>query len=152
MPSTLKRLDGKVEERKPFTVKVDDGEVSKGTYPFFMLKEIDEQPIVMRRLVEKYTDDHGNIVLPEDLLKALQQADRLCIVAAGTSYHAGLVGAPLFEQLAGIPTEVHVASGVCLSSTTVVQAPTVHFPLTQSGKLLISVRSLCQSRNAVIRH
>ncbi|WP_335139326.1 glutamine--fructose-6-phosphate transaminase (isomerizing) [Lacticaseibacillus paracasei] len=141
----IETIDGKVEERKPFTVKVDDGEVSKGTYPFFMLKEIDEQPIVMRRLVEKYTDDHGNIVLPEDLLKALQQADRLYIVAAGTSYHAGLVGAPLFEQLAGIPTEVHVASEFAYHQPLLSKHPLFIF-LTQSGEtadirqVLVSVK------------
>ena len=145
MPFTLKRLTAKLRNRKPFTVKVDDGEVSKGTYPFFMLKEIDEQPIVMRRLVEKYTDDHGNIVLPEDLLKALQHADRLYIVAAGTIYHAGLVGALLFEQLAGIPTEVHVASEFAYHQPLLSKHPLFIF-LTQSGEtadirqVLVSVK------------
>ncbi|MDG3062699.1 MULTISPECIES: glutamine--fructose-6-phosphate transaminase (isomerizing) [Lacticaseibacillus] len=129
----IETLDGKVEERKPFTVKVDDGEVSKGTYPFFMLKEIDEQPIVMRRLVEKYTDDQHHVVIPEDLMKALQQADRLYIVAAGTSYHAGLVGAPLFEQLAGIPAEVHVASEFAYHQPLLSKHPLFIF-LTQSGE------------------
>lgn len=129
----IETLDGKVEERQPFTVKVDDGEVSKGTYPFFMLKEIDEQPIVMRRLVEKYTDDQHHVVIPEDLMKALQQADRLYIVAAGTSYHAGLVGAPLFEQLAGIPSEVHVASEFAYHQPLLSEHPLFIF-LTQSGE------------------
>ena len=129
----IETLDGKVEDRKPFTVKVDDGEVSKGTYPFFMLKEIDEQPIVMRRLVEKYTDDQQHVVIPEDLMKALQNADRLYIVAAGTSYHAGLVGAPLFEQLAGIPTEVHVASEFAYHQPLLSKHPLFIF-LTQSGE------------------
>ena len=129
----IETLDGKVEDRKPFTVKVDDGEVSKGTYPFFMLKEIDEQPIVMRRLVEKYTDDQQHVVIPENLMKALQNADRLYIVAAGTSYHAGLVGAPLFEQLAGIPTEVHVASEFAYHQPLLSKHPLFIF-LTQSGE------------------
>ena len=119
----IETLDGKVE----------DGEVSKGTYPFFMLKEIDEQPIVMRRLVEKYTDNQQHVVIPENLMKALQNADRLYIVAAGTSYHAGLVGAPLFEQLAGIPTEVHVASEFAYHQPLLSKHPLFIF-LTQSGE------------------
>lgn len=106
----IETLDGKVEDRQPFTVQVDDGEVYKGTVPFYLRLEIDEQHIVMRRLVEKYTDKLQHVVIPENLMKALQNADRLYIVAAGTRVHAGLVGAPLFEQLAGILTEVHVAS------------------------------------------
>ena len=98
-----------------------------------MLKEIDEQPIVMRRLVEKYTDNQQHVVIPENLMKALQNADRLYIVAAGTSYHAGLVGAPLFEQLAGIPTEVHVASEFAFQQPLLSKHPLFIF-LTQSGE------------------
>jgi glucosamine--fructose-6-phosphate aminotransferase (isomerizing) len=106
----IETLAGEAISREPFTVVIDDANVGKGAYPYFMLKEIDEQPVVMRRLVETYTDGKGNVVLPEDLLAALKQADRLYIVAAGTSYHAGLVGKPLFETLAGVPTEVDLAS------------------------------------------
>ncbi|WP_390409405.1 glutamine--fructose-6-phosphate transaminase (isomerizing) [Lacticaseibacillus jixiensis] len=106
----IETMDGTPVSRDPFKVVIDDADLGKGTYPFYMLKEIDEQPVVMRRLVEKYTDGQGNVVLPDDLMAALQAADRLYIVAAGTSYHAGLVGKPLFEQLAGVPTEVELAS------------------------------------------
>lgn len=105
----IETLAGESIKRDPFTVKIDDADVGKGTYPFYMLKEIDEQPVVMRRLVEHYVKD-GKVTMPSDLLAALAKADRLYIVAAGTSYHAGLVGQGLFEKLAGLPTEVHVAS------------------------------------------
>lgn len=94
----------------------------------------------MRRLVEKYTDNQQHVVIPENLMKALQNADRLYIVAAGTSYHAGLVCAPLFEQLAGIPTEVHVASEFAYHQPLLHSKHPLFIFLTQSVKLLIFVR------------
>ncbi|WP_179394923.1 glutamine--fructose-6-phosphate transaminase (isomerizing) [Lacticaseibacillus absianus] len=107
---TIEQLDGTPVVRPAHTVVLNDGDAEKGPYPYYMLKEINEQPAVMRRLVARYTDAAGQIQLPAALMRTLQTADRLYIVAAGTSYHAGLVGAPLFEQLAGVPTEVHLAS------------------------------------------
>lgn len=98
---------GEPVERKPFHVDIDAAQADKGTYPFYMLKEIDEQPNVMRKLSQVYLNDAGDPIINDDLLTALKAADRLYIVAAGTSYHAGLVGAKLFESLANVPTEVH---------------------------------------------
>ena len=57
-----------------------------------MLKEIDEQPGVMRTLIQEYVNEDGSVKIDQELLDALSKADRLYIVAAGTSYHAGLVG------------------------------------------------------------
>jgi len=129
----IETLDGAPVQREAFTVKMEEGDASKGTYPFYMLKEIDEQPIVMRRLVKKYTNDRGEVELPKPLLDALKAADRLYIVAAGTSYHAGLVGKGLFEKLAGVPTEVHLASEFGYNQPLLSEKPLFIF-LTQSGE------------------
>ena len=102
--------NGKKIERKPFYVDQDASASEKGAYEHYMLKEIDEQPAVMRKLATEYFDENGNIKIEADLLKAIEASDRIYIVAAGTSYHAGLVGRELFEKLAKIPTEVHVSS------------------------------------------
>ena len=107
---TITDLAGDFVHRDTFTANIDASEISKGTYPYYMLKEIDEQPAVMRRIVDAYLPADGSVTVSADLLTALDQADRLYIVAAGTSYHAGLVGSYLFEQVAGLPTEVHLAS------------------------------------------
>ena len=75
-----------------------------------MLKEINDQPAVMRRIIQEYQDGQGNLKIDADIVKDVAEADRIYIIAAGTSYHAGLVGKEYLEKWAGTPTEVHVAS------------------------------------------
>ncbi|MBA1435096.1 glutamine--fructose-6-phosphate transaminase (isomerizing) [Bombilactobacillus bombi] len=101
--------NGQPVSRQPYQVQMDANDVSKGTYDNYMLKEIDEQPVVLRRIASQYFQS-AQSQLSESLLTALQNADRLYIVAAGTSYHAGLVGRQLIEDLADVPVEVHIAS------------------------------------------
>ncbi|HBV57479.1 MAG TPA: glutamine--fructose-6-phosphate aminotransferase, partial [Weissella confusa] len=76
----------------------------------------------------------------------LKAADRLYIVAAGTSYHAGLVGKRLFEQWAGIPTEVHLSSEFAYEQPLLSEKPFFIF-LTQSGETADS-REVLQNVNA----
>lgn len=102
--------NGQAVQRRPYTVDLDASDVSKGTYPYYMLKEIDEQPNVMRRLSQTYLNDDGTFNFDSEMIDAIKAADRLYIVAAGTSYHAGLVGKPIFEALTQIPVEVELAS------------------------------------------
>ncbi len=106
----IKKLDGTVVERAPFTAELDMSDIEKGTYPHYMLKEIDEQPGVVRKIIQAYENDKGELSIPSEIAKALHEADRLYIIAAGTSYHAGLVGKQYFEKMAGIPVEVHISS------------------------------------------
>ncbi|WP_105957096.1 glutamine--fructose-6-phosphate transaminase (isomerizing) [Apilactobacillus quenuiae] len=122
-----------VTDRKPFHVDIDASDTDKGTYPYYMLKEIDEQPNVMRKLSSEYLNADGNPEIEPDLLKSIKQADRLYIVAAGTSYHAGLVGKNLFETMAQIPTEVHVASEFAYNMPLLSKNPFFIF-LSQSGE------------------
>ena len=142
---TIENLAGTQIQRDAFEVKMDAADLGKGTYPFYMLKEVDEQPVVMHRLAEKYLDAKGNVVLPADLLDALKQADRLYIVAAGTSYHAGLVGKPLFEQLAGIPTEVVLGSEFGYHMPMLSKKPMFIF-LSQSGETADSRQVLVKTK------
>ncbi|HAT55710.1 MAG TPA: glutamine--fructose-6-phosphate transaminase (isomerizing) [Lactobacillus sp.] len=119
--------------RLPFHVNMDASEADKGTYPHYMLKEIDDQPAVMRKLAQTYFDDDEHVTINDQLLADLQQADRLYIIAAGTSYHAGLVGERLFERLTGVPTEAHVSSEFAYNSPILSQHPFFIF-LSQSGE------------------
>lgn len=107
---TIQTLAGKTVAREAFTVELDPADTEKGAYPHYMLKEIDEQPFVLRKIIEEYQSEHNQIRIDENIRNAMQEADRIYIIAAGTSYHAGLVGKGLFEKLAGMPTEVHIAS------------------------------------------
>lgn len=136
--------NGKKIERKPFYVDQDASASEKGTYEHYMLKEIDEQPAVMRKLATEYFDENGNIKIEADLLKAIESSDRIYIVAAGTSYHAGLVGSELFEKLAKIPTEVHVSSEFGYNMPLLSEKPFFIY-LTQSGETADSRQVLVQT-------
>ena len=107
---TIETIDGKKVDREPHVLNIDPNAASKGTYEFYMLKEIDEQPGVMRHMSQNYLDENGEPKVDSKIVDAISKADRLYIFAAGTSYHAGLVGKTIFEHYTGIPTEVGYAS------------------------------------------
>ncbi|KQL57019.1 MULTISPECIES: glutamine--fructose-6-phosphate transaminase (isomerizing) [Bacillaceae] len=129
----IKTLSGEVQSRKPYTAELDASDIEKGTYDHFMLKEIDEQPIVIRNIIQKYQHEDGSTRLDADIRAAMQQADRIYVIAAGTSYHAGLVGKQLLEQVANKPTEVHIASEFLYNMPLLSQNPLFVF-ISQSGE------------------
>ncbi|WP_201307993.1 glutamine--fructose-6-phosphate transaminase (isomerizing) [Companilactobacillus farciminis] len=106
----ISKIDGTPVHRDSYTVNLDASDISKGTYEHYMLKEIDEQPNVMRKISQNYINPDGTLNVEQDLLDELKKADRLYIVAAGTSYHAGLVGKNIFEKIADIPVDVELGS------------------------------------------
>ncbi|MSE21994.1 glutamine--fructose-6-phosphate aminotransferase, partial [Lactobacillus parabuchneri] len=69
--------DGNKVERKSFHVNMDAQETDKGPYPYYMLKEIDEQPNVMRKLASLYTEESGKPNVDSQLINAMKEADRL---------------------------------------------------------------------------
>lgn len=102
--------DGNVKERASYTAELDLSDIGKGTYPYYMLKEIDEQPTVMRKLIQAYTDESGKVVVDPAIIKAVQEADRIYILAAGTSYHAGFASKKMLEELTDTPVELGISS------------------------------------------
>ncbi|AST95424.1 glucosamine--fructose-6-phosphate aminotransferase [Niallia circulans] len=129
----IKTLAGDVQERKPYTAELDVSDIEKGTYAHFMLKEIDEQPFVIRNIIQKYQHEDGSTRLDEDIRAAMKESDRIYIVAAGTSYHAGLVGKQLLERVSGKPTEVHIASEFLYNMPLLSEKPLFVF-ISQSGE------------------
>ena len=102
--------DGNVKERASYTAELDLSDIGKGTYPYYMLKEIDEQPTVMRKLIQAYTDESGQVVVDPAIIKSVQEADRIYILAAGTSYHAGFASKKMLEVLTDTPVELGISS------------------------------------------
>lgn len=130
---TIETVDGKKVDREPHVLNIDPNAASKGTYEFYMLKEIDEQPGVMRHMSQNYLDENGEPKVDQDIVDAISKANRLYIFAAGTSYHAGLVGKTIFEHYTGIPTEVGYASEAGYHFPMMSKHPFFIF-LTQSGE------------------
>ncbi|MHA5094584.1 glutamine--fructose-6-phosphate transaminase (isomerizing) [Oenococcus oeni] len=132
--------EGNNYTRQPFHLDIDPTAADKGAYPFFMLKEIDEQAIVTRTLIEHYFVN-GLPHINEKIIQAIKQSNRLYIVAAGTSYHAGLIGRRFFEKWAGIPTETHIASEFAYDRPIISKKPFFIF-ISQSGETADSIQVL----------
>ncbi|MDW0111269.1 glutamine--fructose-6-phosphate transaminase (isomerizing) [Sporosarcina aquimarina] len=143
----IETIDGDKIERDPYTAELDMSDIEKGTYPHYMLKEIDEQPGAMRKIIEAYSNEEGTLDIDPFIKQAFQHADRLYIIAAGTSYHAGLIGKEYFEKLAGLPAEVHISSEFGYNMPLLSKKPLFLF-ITQSGEtadsrqVLVKIKAL----------
>ena len=104
---------GKEQHLKVSTVDIDLGQIEKGGYEHFMLKEIFEQPECLKNCMRgriNIEGDHVTLSAMIDYRRHLLGAKRIVIVACGTSWHAALIGKQLFESLCRIPCEVEYAS------------------------------------------
>lgn len=129
----IKDADGNVVERDSYIAEIDASDAEKGVYAHYMLKEIHEQPAVMRRIIQEYQDAEGNLKIDQDIINDVKEADRIYVIAAGTSYHAGLVGKEFLEKWAGVPTEVHVASEFVYNMPLLSEKPLFVY-ISQSGE------------------
>ena len=141
---TIKNLAGETIERAPYTAQLDANDLDKGTYPYYMIKEIDEQPAVMRRIIQEYSDDNNELIVDQEIIDAIKGSDRIYIIGAGTSMHAGLVGKNIIEKMVNIPVEVHVASEFAYNMPVLSEKPFFIY-LTQSGETADSRQVLVQT-------
>ena len=84
--------------------------IGKGNFPHFMLKEIYEQPAVIGDTLQTILNPWNEVITLPEMPVDLTKIPRITIVACGTSFHAGLVARYWFETIAGIPTEIDIAS------------------------------------------
>ncbi len=150
----LTDLDGAEVAIDPVTVPWDPILAEKGGYKHFMHKEIHEQPQALADTLRgRYFEDGGKIALDDiDLDDAfLNGLERCFIVACGTSWHAGLVGQFLLEELAGIPTSVDYGSEFRYRNP-IIGDRTLSIAISQSGETadtLAAVRE-CREKGASI--
>ena len=106
-------LLGEEQELTVKTVDIDLGQIEKGGYEHFMLKEIFEQPECLTNCMRGRVNveaDHVTLSALIDYRRQLLSAKRIVIVACGTSWHAGLIGKQMIESLCRIPVDVEYAS------------------------------------------
>ena len=118
------------------TVDLDLGQIEKGGFPHFMLKEIFEQPECLENCMRgRINVEANNVTLSAviDYRRQLLAAKRVIIVACGTSWHAGLIGKQLIESLCRIPVEVEYASEFRYRNP-VIDSSDVVIALSQSGE------------------
>ncbi len=110
---TVMAVDGHRVKRKPTTVDWSADAAEKGGFPNFMLKEIHEQPqVILDTLRGRYSYDSGEADLPDLSITSeeLSNTKRIWIVACGTSWHSGLVGKYLIEEMLRTPVQVDIGS------------------------------------------
>lgn len=126
----------------------DPGDIDKGDYAHFMLKEIYEQPEALRNTMrgrldhENATAHFGGLNLDS---QRLRKADRLLLTACGTSYHAALVGEYLLEEFARLPVEVEYASEFRYRNPPM-DRNTIVIAITQSGETADTLAALRESK------
>lgn len=119
-------------------------EIAKGGYEYFMLKEIFEQPkCILDTMRGRISSKTGEINLGGilDYEKKILNAERIIIVACGTSWHAGLIGEYLFEDLARIPVEVEYASEFRYRNPIITEKDVV-LAISQSGETADTLAAL----------
>jgi glucosamine--fructose-6-phosphate aminotransferase (isomerizing) len=135
-------------------VDIDLGQIEKGGYPHFMLKEIFEQPECLTNCMRGRINVEGNQVTLSAMIDHQQQllkAKRIVIVACGTSWHAGLIGKQLIESLCRIPCEVEYASEFRYRNPVVTKDDVV-IAISQSGETAdtLAAIQLAKERGAFI--
>ena len=136
------------------TVDIDLGQIEKGGYPHFMLKEIFEQPDCLTNCMRgriNVEGDHVTLSALIDYRRQLLSAKRVVIVACGTSWHAGLIGKQLIESFCRIPVEVEYASEFRYRNP-VVNKDDVVIAISQSGETAdtLAAIQLAKERGAFI--
>ncbi len=135
--------------RRVHEVTWDLEAIEKGGYAHFMLKEIHEQPSSLRdvmrgRLLEEEGDARlGGVTLSDEELAAVE---RIVITACGTSWHAGLIGEYMLEELARIPVDVEYASEFRYRNP-VLEDGTLVMAISQSGETADTLAALREARN-----
>jgi glucosamine--fructose-6-phosphate aminotransferase (isomerizing) len=143
-------LDGTAITPKIEQVNTTPLQIDKKGYRHFMLKEIHEQSDVVRNaLMGRLLGDHAPIQLIADnndtLVQKLKTAQRIQIIACGTSFHAGLIGKYFFEDLGRVPVEVEVA-GEYRYRRVIVDNTTLVIAISQSGETADTLEAIRQAK------
>lgn len=135
-------MSGEAVEPEWLTVSWDVNRSNKGGYPFYMEKEIMEQPeVIQETIMPRVKDSMPDLSedgIPDSLLAG---CDRVCVVACGTAMHAGLVGKALMQSLVGISMSVELASEYMYTDA-IVDEKTLVVAISQSGETIDTLEAL----------
>ena len=146
-------FDGRPVTKMPQHISWDPVMAEKAGYPHFMLKEIHEQPWAVRETVLGRTSVESGRVFLEELHidpATFAAVERVVILACGTSWHAGLVGKFLIEELARVPVEVDYSSEFRYREP-IVNDRTLAIAITQSGETADTLGALREAKTRAAR-
>ena len=141
-------LDGAVKEKPPRRIDWSPVMAEKGGYKHFMLKEIFEQPQgIIDTIRGRISEERGEVILPEIGLsgKQIKDVEKIMIVACGTSWHAGLVGKFIMEEMLRIPTDVELGSEFRYRDP-IVGEKTLLVSITQSGETTDTLAAMREAK------
>lgn len=134
------------------TLKLSVSQLEKGGYPHFMLKEIFEQPATIEDSIRgRVVNNHIQLSGVADNSERFAAAERIIIVACGTSWHAGLIGKQLLQDIARMPVQVEYASEFRYSNPVITPRDIV-IAISQSGETAdtLAAISLAKERGAFV--
>lgn len=102
--------NGKTVKREIETISIDNINVDKGDFEHFMLKEIYEEPKVIRQTIKEYIDEKNKKIILPNFNFDLSKIERLNIVSCGTSYYASFIAKYFIEQIAKVKVDIDIAS------------------------------------------
>jgi glucosamine--fructose-6-phosphate aminotransferase (isomerizing) len=135
-------------KREPATVHWNVSQAQKQGFPHFMLKEMHEQPVVLRNILEKRISKKGDIffdTMTGGFRSRLRQIDRVYMVSCGTAHHAGLVGSVAMEKYARIPCRTQVSSEFRYGDP-ILSAKDLVILITQSGETADTLAALREAK------
>ncbi|MCR5580580.1 MAG: glutamine--fructose-6-phosphate transaminase (isomerizing) [Pseudobutyrivibrio sp.] len=145
---TLEDLEGNSVEPKYTKVDWEVSSLGKQGYPYYMAKEIEEQPTCIRRILSNYLVNNDiEFGFGGTLDGALKNFNRICIVACGTALHAGMMGSQLFKKWAGLNVDVEMASEFIYSDT-VIDSDTLFIAVSQSGETIDTLEALNKAKKS----
>lgn len=142
---TTDNLPGEVDIK---TLKMSVEQLEKGGYPHFMLKEIFEQPRTIHDCIRGRIGNTGSEVTLSGVIEHKEKfmnARRMIIVACGTSWHAGLIGKRLIQEIARIPVEVEYASEFRYSNP-ILDERDIVIAISQSGETADTLAAIQMAR------
>jgi len=129
-------------------VEFDADAIAKGGFAHFMLKEIFEQPEVLRNTMRGrllYAEGNAKLAGLDTNIRELRNINRIIITACGTSYYAGMVGEYMIEDLAGVPVEVEYASEFRYRNP-IIKPGTLVLAISQSGETADTLAALKEAQ------
>lgn len=149
---TVTDFAGSLVEGRPYHVDWDASAAEKGGFPYFMLKEISEQPTALADTLRGRLSNAGEIVLDEERLSTqdFRDVDKVFIVACGTAYHAGLIAKYAVEHWTRLPCEVEMASEFRYRDP-VLDRSTLVIAISQSGETLDTLMAVKHAREQKAR-
>jgi len=143
----ITNLDGKPVTKKTERLSWDIAQAQKQGYKHFMLKEINEQPEIIEKLINLRIPKDSKIVFKEQHigLGKLKSIKNIFVVACGTAYHAGLVGKYIFETISKVPTQIDVSSEFRYREL-LINKDTLVLAISQSGETADTLAGVRQAR------